>query len=240
MKLYKFRSFENIEYTMDVILNERLYCAHIESLNDPFEGLFSTKQNCSTLMIGNDTMGLDGGLCLGDGGGGLIIGGAGIFMGGGDKIVYKSIDELLPELKDKVRICSLSESMADVRMWSLYASGHTGCAIEIDLELDANNIVEVGYGKGIQEFKKQLAKDKKAIDFLSFKTNHWEYEKEYRIVSEQEFFPITGKITGIYLGMRVKDIHKNLIVRSTPKDVPIYVTKIQERTIQIIPKNKIN
>ena len=42
MKLYKFRSFENIEFTLDIIMNERLYCAQHKSLNDPFEGLFST------------------------------------------------------------------------------------------------------------------------------------------------------------------------------------------------------
>ena len=42
MKLYKFRSFDNIEYTLDILINERLYCSSHEALNDPFEGLFST------------------------------------------------------------------------------------------------------------------------------------------------------------------------------------------------------
>jgi hypothetical protein len=34
MKLYKFRSFENIELTLDIIMNERLYCAyHKDQIN---------------------------------------------------------------------------------------------------------------------------------------------------------------------------------------------------------------
>lgn len=40
MNFYKFKSLENIEYAFDIIINERLYCADYEKLNDPFEGLF--------------------------------------------------------------------------------------------------------------------------------------------------------------------------------------------------------
>lgn len=42
MKLYKFRSLDNIEFTFDILLNERLYCANYKDLNDPFEGIFRT------------------------------------------------------------------------------------------------------------------------------------------------------------------------------------------------------
>lgn len=40
MKLYKFKSLEHIEYASDIIINEQLYCADYDKLNDPFEGLF--------------------------------------------------------------------------------------------------------------------------------------------------------------------------------------------------------
>ena len=42
MKLYKFRSLDNIEFVLDILLNERLYCAPYSDLNDPLEGLFYT------------------------------------------------------------------------------------------------------------------------------------------------------------------------------------------------------
>ncbi|MEI8205410.1 MAG: hypothetical protein WCG03_00870 [Kiritimatiellales bacterium] len=40
MLLYKYRSLENFEYVLDIILNEHLHCAPYENLNAPFEGIF--------------------------------------------------------------------------------------------------------------------------------------------------------------------------------------------------------
>ena len=217
-------------------MNERLYCAHHKSLNDPFEGLFSTiewKSDPQFLnLMGDFSLGGSGPLnMLGDG--------MPVFMSEGEKY-KKTVYNELPAAKINTRICSLSSSMADVRMWSLYASGHTGCVIEVDLEPDQKQIIEVQYDAGIRQFKDQMTKDAKAIDVLSFKTDHWEYEKEYRIFSEQEFYPVTGKITGVYLGIRVQNIYKDLVVRCTPPEIPVYETRIREATVEITPNGKIN
>ncbi len=40
LKLYKFRSLQNFEYTADIILNERLYAADFKMMNDVMEGIF--------------------------------------------------------------------------------------------------------------------------------------------------------------------------------------------------------
>lgn len=48
MKVYRFRSDQNPEYTVDILLNRRLYCAHWRDLNDPMEG------TCSTLVINEE------------------------------------------------------------------------------------------------------------------------------------------------------------------------------------------
>ena len=37
-KYYKYRDFSDIEHLMDILLEERLYCATLEQLNDPMEG----------------------------------------------------------------------------------------------------------------------------------------------------------------------------------------------------------
>ena len=42
MKLYKYRSLHNLEFILDVLLNERLHCAPYTKLNGPFEGVFYT------------------------------------------------------------------------------------------------------------------------------------------------------------------------------------------------------
>jgi len=40
MKLYKYKSLENLWYVLDMVVNQRLYCAHWKELNDPLEGRY--------------------------------------------------------------------------------------------------------------------------------------------------------------------------------------------------------
>jgi hypothetical protein len=47
MRLYRFRSDQNPEYTIDILRNKRLFCAHWRELNDPMEGTYSTLK-CDT------------------------------------------------------------------------------------------------------------------------------------------------------------------------------------------------
>jgi hypothetical protein len=41
MLAYKFRSASQLEYALDIVLNNRLHCADWRKLNDPMEGMFS-------------------------------------------------------------------------------------------------------------------------------------------------------------------------------------------------------
>ena len=45
MKVYKFRSLENFEYTADILLNSKLYASDFRKLNDPMEGSFKLLPN---------------------------------------------------------------------------------------------------------------------------------------------------------------------------------------------------
>jgi len=227
MKLYKFRSFEKIELTLDIIMNERFYCAFHKDLNDPFEGLFSVVE------------------CKGKGMTRPIVQSIArpivrpIVTGWSSRTtVFKSLYDF-PTLGNGIRVCSFSSAMSDIRMWSHYASGHTGCVVEVELAPNSK-LFEVNYGAGLKSFAENINEKTKATDILSFKTDHWKYEKEYRIITEDEFYSVSKNITGIYLGMRVKDIHKELVVRSTPKEIPVFETQIQLESVEIIPNKRIN
>lgn len=41
MKVYKFRSTQQIGFIFDILMNKRLYCADWKNLNDPMEGMFA-------------------------------------------------------------------------------------------------------------------------------------------------------------------------------------------------------
>ncbi len=40
MVLYKYRDFNNLEFALDIFINQRLFAANFKSLNDPMEGRF--------------------------------------------------------------------------------------------------------------------------------------------------------------------------------------------------------
>jgi len=50
--LYKYRSLENIEFLLDIIVNSRLFAATYEALNDPMEGYFRYRKS----DIGSDLL----------------------------------------------------------------------------------------------------------------------------------------------------------------------------------------
>ena len=224
MKLYKFRSFENIEFTLDIIFNNRLYCTPHKELNDPFEGLFSTIEWKGGGPIRSPIQS-------------PIQSPIRSPFGGSPTTVYKSLSEI-PALEKEVRVCSLSSYFSDIRMWSHYAANHTGIAIEVELE-DEPNLYKVDYSDGLQKLSEHATRFTSPSDVLSFKTSHWKYEREFRIITEKTFYPINGKISAIYFGIRSTDIHKEMIKRSTNNEIPLFETKIDEKTVQIRPSKRV-
>lgn len=208
MKLYKFRSLQQIEFTLDILLRERLYCAPYKDLNDPFEGLFYTISQPMGMAMTT-------------------------------RRYYKTIEDL-PFYNTDVRICSLSEELGDIRMWSHYASGHQGVAIEIDFTEGANSLYKVDYSEGLQKFGTTILAGATAEEVLSVKTNHWEHEREYRIIQQNEYFEIKGKITGLYLGIRVSEMLRGVLIKGVPLNIPIFDTKLDKTNVKVQPAEQIN
>jgi len=213
MRLYKYRSLKNLEFVLDIILNERLHCTEYQNLNDPFEGLFFS-----------------------------------IFY---PQRVYRGLPSLFSKIKSlksvqnlsiflsRTKICSLSSTLKEVRLWSHYADGHKGIAIEIDFPNELPYVHEVTYVDELREYGLTFLTSPTSEEVLSFKTRHWEFEREYRIIQEEEFFSIAGRISGIYAGIRTSNNHLALLTKLTPKEIPIFETKIDGRKIEIVPNRQI-
>lgn len=213
MKLYKYRPLKDLEFVLDIILNERLHCTEYQNLNDPFEGLFF-----STFDIGR------------------VKGMIPILFG--KMKTLKSINNLNIFLS-RTKICCLSSTLKEVRLWSHYADGHKGIAIEIDFPNELPSVHEVTYVNELREYERTFLTEPTSEEILSFKTWHWEYEKEYRIIQEEESFSIAGRISAIYAGIRTSDNHLALLKKLTPNEIPIFETEIDGRKIEIIPKKQI-
>lgn len=212
MLLYKFKSLQNIEFALDIIIKERLHCASYSELNDPFEGLFHTIFKPSTY--------------------------------------YPLIPCLIKEIKqcktiedlhvgvEHSKICSLSKSLNEIRLWSHYADGHKGIAIEIDFSKNMKDFYEVTYVPRLQEFGNTILTGPTPEKVLSFKTEHWSYEDECRIIQKDNFYSISGRIKSIFTGHRISNFHLELLKKVVPSQIPIISTKINTEKIIVQPISK--
>jgi hypothetical protein len=207
-KFFKFKSLNNIEHVFDIIQKERLYCSSYDNLNDPFEGLFFESLNHFKVPT-SVPYGFD----------------------------YKfrqcqSIKDFSENCGD-LKICSLSSSIEDVLLWSHYADGHKGIAIEINFENLEGEIHKVTYDPKIPFSERTLLTPLNGKEILTKKTIHWKYEKEYRVINEKDFFEIADRIQAIYLGTQVSDFHKELLRVLVPIKIPIYFTKLNTSKISV-------
>lgn len=230
MILYKYRSLANLEHVLDIILNQRLHCSTYPELNDPFEGLFIT----TTTITPSDFLKRK-----------ILLP---MFVKW--PIKFKRAKEVkdLGGAIDKVKICSLSSNLNDVRLWSYYADGHKGVVFEIDCS-GLEKIYEVKYSEELPQGSITLLGQPSLHEVLSRKTKHWDFESEYRIIyegqylEEGKYFGIKGRIKAICLGTRTSEPHRKLLNKIVPSEIPIYTTKINEKTIEVergecIPERK--
>ncbi len=123
MLLYKYRPFDRLDYVADILVNQRLYCSPFRALNDPYEG---TAILSHTLKVYEDearTITVTGkgkpSTIKTSISGGVIIPGA--------------------ENLNEWRVCSLSETAGEVRLWSFYGGAHMGLVVAIDFEVDPSD-----------------------------------------------------------------------------------------------------
>ena len=225
MILYKYRSLANLEHVFDIILNQRLHCSTYPALNDPFEGVFVI----TTIITLSDLMKRE------------IL--PPPLVKWPIKLEHaKEVKDLFGGAIDKLKICSLSSDLSDVRLWSYYADGHRGVVFEIDFS-GLEKIYEVKYSEELPWSSwwsvPSILAQPSPHEVLSRKTNHWEFESEYRIINESEhldegkYFGIKGRIKAIYLGTRTSKLHCKLLSKIVPTEIPIYTTRINKKTIKV-------
>ncbi len=189
MLLYKYRSLDRLERVLDILLRERLYCSPYSELNDPFEGQFFSVFPTNHERHTPAVMRIPG-----------TMENRGVVMG----------------VKD-VLVCSLSASCTDMRMWSIYADGHRGIAIEIEFNTDDEPVYEVKYKNRLPKYQSNIFSLRPdATYILTKKTNHWKYEKEYRVIQDATYYPISGQIQRIILGARISLDREELLKRVVP------------------------
>ena len=142
------------------------------------------------------------------------------------------------ETIDKLGVCCLSEhhpeSDGSFLMWSHYANKHYGFCLEFDTAkkpfstakyvdyVDAFPCVDI---QRIQ-IEDRISEDDRD-KCLGTKSTHWEYEKEWRLISQkagyEEYNP--SQLTAVYFGFRMSDVELNAISKvlcSYGKQTPLF------------------
>lgn len=167
MKLYKFKSLENegFFYAVDMIVNERVYLATCDQINDPEEGTWDmpglnssgrTNQNAPSFSRNE----------------------------------YLQHAKELRSVIDAIRFASFAgeTSVGEPLLWAHYAGGFRGVAFEYNVDDAQYDIRPVDYDNKkieltIEQMRKLLAGEilPQDVDVLRRKAECWGYEDEYRL-----------------------------------------------------------
>lgn len=121
-----------------------------------------------------------------------------------------------------VGVYSLSKTFDNELLWAYYASGHTGFAIEYDIDALEQFLNYNSYAKQLYMFDVEYLNDVSQIDistikknecvemlkrFIGTKSSSWAHEKEVRLIFENTgLLDIDYKaVTAIYFGCRMPD-----------------------------------
>jgi len=159
-------------------------------------------------------------------------------------------------LKKGYKICSFSENIESLLMWSHYADEHKGFAIEYDFsvlpvsDLTCRFLWPVIYSENLFDASKffKEAKNKESFNNLFgiisaiHKAKDWQYEKEWRLV----VIPFSGKDPphnfqvptpkSVYFGAKMLDKDKKIISEITKvKSIPLYRMELSHTEYKMVP-----
>ena len=209
-KAYKYRGGQGIldrdgksifERDVTTLVNNQLYLPTKDGLNDPTEGVY-----------GDDAL----------------------------RIFFNAFSEHSHNVEEqynkftekfgKVGVYSLSKTFDNELLWAYYASGHTGFAIEYDIDILEQSLNYNAYAQQLYKFDVEYWNDVPQIDistirgneivemlkrFIGAKSSSWAHEKEVRLIFENTgLFEIDYKaVTAIYFGCRMPDSDIDYIMK---------------------------
>ncbi len=113
--------------------------------------------------------------------------------------------------KKQLRICSLSSTFNCHLLWAHYAAGFRGLALEMEFPKKAREVVKVNYRDGVfhhLDLQGQYVPADEARRILSSKYREWAYEREIRILHNDEWYNLPTPVRRVIVGHRM---HPSLI-----------------------------
>lgn len=109
MRLFKYMSLNYLWHVLDILVSNRVYCAHWSTLNDPLEGHYE------------------------------------LYFRGNDESRGDELEAALVDNRNRHRIASFSADSSNFLLWSHYADGHKGIALELEINDDEPTLTQITY-----------------------------------------------------------------------------------------------
>lgn len=219
-RLYKFRSLtsaDDLKFTKDIVVGNRLYFASAATFNDPFDSVPNVtlagsgtkireayKRSIEVALVGSPRAEKRRALAA---------------------ILKVPLDDIQEKLRNsgslrsrQIGICSLSERWDHVLMWSHYAANHTGVCLGFSTSPDSHltfaQRVTYSDERPVVDWTSP-EKDEALFRALLTKAQFWDYEKEWRL-----FDPARGsgawpfpseKLEVVIFGANVEPERKRLV-----------------------------
>jgi hypothetical protein len=194
MKLYKYQPLENLWRVLDIVHNSRLFCAHWDKLNDPYEGRYE------------------------------------IWLHKDEEILREGMTNTIEEKKKAWRIAALSADPTHILLWSHYANGHKGVAVEVDIPRNHEYLRKVRYYPYwyTPVFSETSQTEYTMRHLFEEKGLEWAYEREYRIITEKEFFLLSKPVTRVLVGPKAEDHQIDILKKAVwRKGRKVNIVKMQ-------------
>lgn len=161
---------------------------------------------------------------------------------------------LIDQLKSSYKICSLSERVDSVLMWSHYGLDHTGFAMEYDFtglhrnHLSTLTLWPVAYSNQLFDITHILRAQRREKNYNELygiaaslcKAVDWQYEREWRLVvpdddREVKGFNVPAPLKAVHLGAKISDHDGLKILKICSEiDIPVYRVRLAPHEYRMI------
>ncbi|MBP2698713.1 DUF2971 domain-containing protein [Photobacterium sp. CAIM 1938] len=145
-------------------------------------------------------------------------------------------DEKVNIRRNEWRICALSSALDNFLLWSHYASGHKGIAIELEIPEENPDLSKVQYSPFSPIFTDISESIKDHKNLFEIKTEEWSYEQEYRIICKGEFYELPNPIKKIYLGHKISSERAKILRSILPSSVEVVQMKLDSYQGKVVPE----
>jgi len=148
----------------------------------------------------------------------------------------KQIEEVITS-KQRIKVCSLSKTYRSHLLWSHYANGFDGVSVEVNIDITDSKIKNIKYWDLFTVVTVPFIEnpEKIANQILTQKYKEWKYEKEIRILNQDEWYYLKQPVKHIITGHRIKPaLYDALKIICQSKDIILSTTKIETNGINLI------